>query len=195
MRHKTTSMLALTLVLALTAGTALLAQDTTTATGKITHVDTSAGTITVSTVGGGSEMFSTDSQSMYMADGRTINLRTLKVGDQVTLTYRTSGNTRTATHVDVVTGGTGTTPTTPSYNSPGTTTGTDTTARTYDSDTARNEADRTGAAYDRNTDMNTTGTMDSDLPRTGSALPLIGLAGALFGGAALTLMVLRRFVS
>jgi Cu/Ag efflux protein CusF len=179
MRHKTISMLALTLVLALAAGTALLAQDTTTATGKITNVDTSAGTITVSTAGGGSETFSTDAQSMYMSDGRTINLRTLKNGDQVTVTYRTSGNTRTATHVDVVsTGTTGTTtkPPATSYDS-----------ETYGSNTNTNMDTETNA-YDRND----TGTMDSNLPRTGSALPLIGLASALFGGAALTLMVLRR---
>ena len=49
MRHRTITMLALTLVLALAAGTALMAQDTTTATGRITNVDTSSGMVTVTT--------------------------------------------------------------------------------------------------------------------------------------------------
>ena len=190
MRHKMLSIFALTLVMALAGATALLAQDTTTATGKITNVDSSAGTITVTTTGGSSESFSTDAQSMYMSNGRTITLQTLKVGDQVTVTYRNVNGLKTASHIDVV-----------SAARPSTTTG-DTYGSTTPPDPVTDDANRRGAnpsdTY-RDTDtrnrMDTTMPADDTLPRTASPLPLIGLAAGLFGAAALGLAGFRRFAS
>lgn len=190
MRHKMLSIFALTLVMALAGATALLAQDTTTATGKVTNVDTSAGTITVTTTGGSSESFATDAQSMYMSNGRTITLQTMKVGDQVTVTYRNVNGNKTATHVDVV-----------SAARPSTTTG-DTYGSTIPPDRTTDDSNRNdmnpGDTY-RDTDtrnrMDTNTPADDSLPRTASPLPLIGLAAAVFGGAALALAGFRRFAS
>lgn len=188
MRHKMTSIFALSLVLALAAGTALLAQDITTATGKITNVDTSAGTITITTAGGSSETFSTDSQSLYMSNGRTITLKTVKVGDQVTMTYRTDNGAKVATHVDVISAGTPTASGDVYTNAPPPPAANTDTGNTYRDDTYRNTADT------NRMDETTTPT-DNHLPRTASPLPLIGLAAVLFGGAALTLAGLRRFAA
>ena len=191
MRHRTLAMLALTVVVALTTATALLAQDNATSTGRITNIDTSAGTITMTTAGGSTETFSTDSQSMYMSNGRTINLPALKTGDQVTVTYRTSGNTKTATHVDVVSS--------PNYDTttrPGTATPPDTyrhdTTTTPGTDTY---GSRPSSTYEHDHAMDTTNRADHHLPRTGSPLPMLGLAAGLFAGAGLTLAGFRRFAS
>jgi hypothetical protein len=132
-------------------------------------VDGSAGTITVSTAAGVSETFSTDAQSMYMSDGRTITLSTVKTGDQVTITYRDDNGLKTATHVDVV----------PSAG----------TAYTPPPDTA---TDRNTTTYHDDA-MNTR--TDDHLPKTASPFPLIGLAAALCGGAALGIAGVRRLAS
>jgi Cu/Ag efflux protein CusF len=200
MRHRTLAMLALTVVVALTTATALLAQDNATSTGRITNIDTSAGTITMTTAGGSTETVSTDSQSRDMSNGRTINLPPLKTGDQVTVTYRTSGNTKTATHVDVVSS--------PNYDTttrPGTANPPDTYGTLHDTTTTPGTdtyGSRPSSTYERdhtmdtNTNtMDTTHTTDHHLPRTGSPLPMLGLAAGLFAGAGLTLAGFRRFAS
>src|SRR5262249_3660366 len=117
MRHRMISILAFSLVMALATGVALLAQDTATSTGKVANVDASAGTITLTTAGGSPDTFSTDSQSMYMSNGRTITLQSVKIGDQVTVTYRNDSGRKTATHVDVVSGAGSTTTRNTTYGS------------------------------------------------------------------------------
>jgi len=188
MRHKMTSIFALSLVLALAAGVALLAQETTTATGKVTNVDTSAGTVTVTTAGGSSQTFSTDAQSLYMSNGRTITLKTVKMGDQVTVTYRNDNGVNMATHVDVVSSGTPTATSDAYTNAPTPPATNPDMGNTNRDETYRNTADP------NRMDATTTPT-DDHLPRTASALPLIGLAAVLFGGAALTLVGFRRFAA
>ena len=147
--------------------------------------------------GGSTETFSTDSQSMYMSNGRTINLPALKTGDQVTVTYRTSGNTKTATHVDVVSSPNDDTMTRPGTANPPDTYRHDTTTTpgtdTYGSrPSSTYERDHT---MDSHNTMDTTNTADHHLPRTGSPLPMLALAAGLFAGAGLTLAGFRRFAS
>jgi len=194
MRHRMISILAFSLVMALATGVALLAQDTATSTGKVANVDASAGTITLTTAGGSTDTFSTDSQSMYMSNGRTITLQSVKIGDQVTVTYRNDSGRKTATHVDVVSGAGSTTTRNTTYGSD---TGTTTNSPTHDNNAAGGDtyngtsSSTTATTHDRDRSMN--GTTDSHLPRTASPLPLIGFTAGLFGAAALVLAAFRRF--
>ena len=122
----------ITLLLAVAIGVVAIAQDTSTpVTGRVTAVDTTAGTFTVDTPSG-PVTYSAGSSTTYMAGGQTKYISDIKVGDQVRVSGSGSGTTRIPTRVEIMgttATDTGTTGSTGTYNSgtnTGTTTGTTT---------------------------------------------------------------------
>jgi len=180
------------LVLALTA---VLAQDSTTITGKVVSVDTSGNSFVVES-GTVQYTVTTNTSTMVMSGGQHLNFSDLKVGDQVTIRGTGTGMTRTATEVTVTTSAN---PSGTSYGSSGSSTGTTTTGSNYSGTTNYNDTTgTTGTSGATTTTTDTTNTYNNDananqpLPRTGSPAPLIGFAGLLLIGFSLAIRAARR---
>ena len=147
----------------------LAAADTTTpmsVTGKITSIDTTTGRFTVEETNGTSVTYDTTGNTSYMQEGRTIRIGDMKVGDQITVKATGNPDQRVAMSVAYARPSSmAPMPNNNNYNgAPGT--------------MANNNPDRLN---------------DPDrLPRTGSSLPLLGLAGLVLLGAGTAMKLASR---
>jgi hypothetical protein len=197
MRKHITLMTMLLAALALTF--VVVAQDTgsSTVTGKITSVDTVGGTFTVDTSTGAITL-NTDASTMYMSRGQTVRINDLKVGDRVSVTATGSGNTRTATNVDVL-------PATSSGSQPPGVTSSNTKGGSEQEHHEQTYENRTGSTAYKGEMPNRTGSTATEgqqgmthtaekghLPKTASPLPAIALLGVSLFGASLAFRAARR---
>jgi hypothetical protein len=155
-------------------GTTGSAYDSSTAlTGRVTSVDPTGRTITVETPTGVA-VYRTSSTSRFMSGGRTVDLSGIHTNDRVTFYTTGTGDQVMMSRLEVMPAGTA-----DPY---------DTTSSNRDA-VATNRNDTTGSTTTRSYD-----TTASNLPRTASAIPLVGLAGLGFLGLALAFRLGGRWI-